>query len=70
MVWTPKNDYVPISVAYRKKYGKKVYVKTFTNLPCPDKLITNKSTRLPEGCEILEIGWGKRYESRYLAKYK
>jgi len=59
----------PISVAYRKKSGTKVWVKTFTDLLCPDKLITNRSTKLPEGSEIVEIGVGSAFESIYKKKY-
>lgn len=62
-------SYIPISVAYRKKTGSKVWVKTFTNERCPDKLITNRSTRLPEGCEIVELGVGSRFEEVYKKKY-
>ena len=62
-------EYIPISVAYKKKTGTKVWVKTFTDLRCPDPLITNRSTKLPEGSEILEIGVGSRFEERYKQKY-
>lgn len=62
-------EYIPISVAYKKKTGTKVWVKTFTDLRCPDPLITNRSTKLPEGSEILEIGVGSRFEDRYKQKY-
>lgn len=62
-------EYTPISVAYRKKTGSKVWVKTFTNERSPDKLITKRSTRLPEGCEIVELGVGSRFEEIYKKKY-
>ena len=62
-------EYIPISVAYKKKTGTKVWVKTFTDLRCPDPLITNRSTKLPEGSEIIEIGVGSRFEDRYKQKY-
>ena len=62
-------DYIPISVAFRKKTGTKVWVKTFTDLRCPDPLITNRSTKLPEGSEIVEIGVGSQFEQRYKKKY-
>jgi hypothetical protein len=39
---------IPIAVAYKKKSGSKVWVKEFTDLPSPDKLITNRSTLLPQ----------------------
>lgn len=62
-------EYIPISVAYKKKTGTKVWVKTFTDLRCPDPLITNRSTKLPEGSEIIEIGVGSKFEERYKQKY-
>ena len=62
-------EYIPISVAYKKKTGTKVWVKTFTDLRCPDPLITNRSTKLPEGSEIVEIGVGSQFEHRYKKKY-
>jgi len=62
-------SYIPISVAYRKKTGSKVWVKTFTNERSPDKLITKRSTRLPEGCEIVELGVGSKFEEIYKKKY-
>jgi hypothetical protein len=62
-------EYIPISVAYKKKTGTKVWVKTFTDLRCPDPLITNRSTKLPEGSEIIEIGVGSKFEQRYKQKY-
>ena len=69
MTYIRKNDYVPITVAFKKKYGKKICIRTFTDLACPDKLLTVRGTRLPEGCEILEVGWGRRYEAKYKKKY-
>lgn len=62
-------EYIPISVAYKKKTGTKVWVQTFTSERCPDTLITNRSTKLPQGCEILEIGVGSRFEEIYKKKY-
>lgn len=62
--------YTPIAVAYRKKSGSKVWVKEFTSERCPDKLITKRGTRLPEGCEILEIGVGSKFLELYKTKYK
>lgn len=62
-------EYIPITVAYRKKTGQKVCFQTFTDIPCPDKLITNRSTKLPEGCEIVEIGVGSKFEHIYKNKY-
>ena len=60
----------PISVAYKKKTGTKVWIKTFTDLRTPDRLITNRSTLLPEGSDILEIGVGSNFEAYYKKKYK
>lgn len=62
-------NYIPIAVAYRKKSGKKVWVKEFTDQRCPDKLITNRSNKLPKECEIVEIGVGSNFYSKYLKKY-
>lgn len=71
---TTKNSYTPpeqtpISVAYRKKTGQKVWIKTFTDLRSPDRLITNRSNLLPEGSDILEIGVGSKFEAYYNKKY-
>lgn len=62
-------NYLPITVAYKKKTGQKVWLQTFTDLPCPDRLITNRSTKLPEGCEIVEMGVGSKFEEIYKKKY-
>lgn len=67
-VYQPKPQ-TPISVAFRKKSGTKVWVKTFTTERCPDKLITKRGTKLPEGCEIIEIGVGSKFEAIYKKKY-
>lgn len=61
--------YIPISVAYKKKNGSKVWVKEFTNQRCPDKLITKRGTKLPEGCEIIALGVGSKYFKFYKQKY-
>ena len=68
-MYTPPEQ-TPITVAYRKKTGTKVWIKTFTDLRSPDRLITNKSTKLPAGSEILEIGVGSSFEASYKKKYK
>ena len=60
---------IPIAVAYKKKSGSKVWVKEFTDLPSPDKLITNRSTLLPQGCQILQIGVGSSFYQEYQSKY-
>ena len=59
-----------IVVAYKKKFGHKVWLKIFNDLPCPDKIISPKSKLLPEGAEILEIGVGSDFEAKYKKKYK
>lgn len=65
-----KRTYTPIAVAYKKgKYGKKVYVKEWTDQRCPDKINSVRSPVLPKDCEILEIGVGKRYYNIYKQKY-
>ena len=68
-MYTPPEQ-TPITVAYKKKTGTKVWIKTFTDLRSPDRLITNKSTKLPAGSEILEIGVGSNFEASYKKKYK
>lgn len=60
---------IPIAVAYKKKSGNKVWVKEFTDLASPDKLITNRSTLLPQGCEIIQIGVGSSFYQEYQSKY-
>lgn len=62
--------YTPIVVAYKLKFGKKAKIKIFDTLRCPDPIITNRSTKLPEGAEILDIGVGKDFEQVYRKKYK
>ena len=63
------NKYTPISVAYRKKTGSKVWVKTFTDQRTPDRINAKKGTLLPAGSEILEMGVGSKFEERYKQKY-
>ena len=67
--YTPPEQ-TPITVAYRKRTGQKVWLKTFTDLRTPDRLITNRSNLLPEGSDILEIGVGSNFEANYRKKYK
>lgn len=57
----------PIAVVY--KYRRKVFVKEFTDLRCPDPLITSRSNKLPKGCEIIQIGQGSKFYQQYQAKY-
>ena len=67
--YVPKEQ-TPIAVVYKKKSGSKFWLKVFTDLRCPDPLITNRSTKLPEGSEIIEIGVGRNFEHLYRKKYK
>tara|TARA_B100000497_G_scaffold125212_1_gene161271 strand:- start:1292 stop:1495 length:204 start_codon:yes stop_codon:yes gene_type:complete len=62
--------YTPIAVAFKKKYGKKVYVKEFTDQRTPDKILSSRSKLLPKYCEIVEIGVGTKFYEKYIQKYK
>jgi hypothetical protein len=59
-----------IAVVYKAKWGKKVKLKVFTDLAYPDKIVSSRSTLLPKGSEILEIGVGKAFIEKYKKKYK
>ena len=59
-----------IVVAYKRKWGKKVMLKIFNDLPCPDKIISSRSKLLPEGSEILDLGVGKGFIEKYKKKHK
>ena len=59
-----------IVVAYKTKWGKKVKLKIFNDLPCPDKIISSRSKLLPEGSEILELGVGEAFIEKYKKKFK
>ena len=61
--------YTPIAVAFKKKYGKKVYVKEFTDQRTPDKILSSRSKLLPQYCEIVEIGVGTKFYEKYIQKY-
>lgn len=67
--YIPKNDYTPIAVVYKKKSGSRYWLKVFTDLRCPDPLLGNRTSKLPYGCEIIEIGHGKSFEKKYKKKY-
>ena len=69
MAWIKKNDYTPITVAYKKRYGKKVYIETFTDQRTPDRLLSTRTKLLPKDCEILDIGVGKSFIETYKKKY-
>lgn len=62
-------SYIPIHVVVRGPKGG-LKLLSFTDLPCPDKLITNRSTRIDSKLEILEIGIGKKFKETYKKKYK
>ena len=59
-----------IVVAYKRKWGKKVVLKIFNDLPCPDKIISSRSKLLPEGSEILDLGVGESFIEKYKKKHK
>lgn len=61
--------YIPISVAYKKKTGSKVWIKTFTDQRSPDRINAKKGTLLPAGSEIIEMGVGSNFEDKYKQKY-
>lgn len=63
-------EYTPIVVAFNQPRKRKVQLKVFTDLRCPDPIITNRSKKLSEGAEILEIGVGSNFEATYKKKYK
>lgn len=67
--YNPKEK-TPIAVVYKKKTGSKHWLKVFTDLRCPDPIITNRSNKLPEGAEIIEIGVGSKFAETYKKKYK
>ena len=69
MAYTRKNDYIPITVAYKKRYGKKVYIETFTDQRTPDRLLSTRTKILPKDCEILDLGVGKSFIETYKKKY-
>lgn len=62
-------EYTPITVVYKTKRGA-IKIETFKDLRCPDPLITKRSTKVPLESDILEIGVGKSFRSKYLKKYK
>lgn len=68
-MYTPP-EYTPIVVAFKQPRKRKVQMKIFTDLRSPDPLITNKSKKLPEGSEILDIGVGEIFKEIYKKKHK
>ncbi len=59
-----------IVVVYKKKSGKKYWLKVFTDQPTPDKILSTRTKLLPPGAEIIELGIGKSFEERYKKKHK
>lgn len=60
--------YTPISIVVEGPRGG-LKLLTFTDLRCPDRLITNRSTLVPSGSQIKEIGVGTKYRELYKKKY-
>ena len=58
---------IPIAVAY--KLRRKIYIKEFTDLSYPDPLLSVRSTKLPPGAEILQIGVGKVFFNQFKSRY-
>ena len=67
--YVPKEQ-IPIAVVYKKKTGSRHWLKVFTDLVTPDKIISTRSKKLPEGAEIIEIGVGSMFEAKYKKKYR
>ena len=44
--------------------------KEFKDIRCPDKLITKRGTKLPEGCDIIALGVGSKFYKHYKHKYE
>lgn len=63
-------EYIPITVAFKKKSGSKVWLKTFTDQRIPDKIISSRTNLLPKDCEILDLGVGSAFRDLYEKKYK
>lgn len=64
-------EYTPISVVYKLPNARKLRLKTFTELSCPDPLLGVKTSKyLPLGTEIVDLGVGKRFHNEYKKKYK
>ena len=61
--------YTPISVVVEGPRGG-LKLLTFTDLRCPDRLITKRSSLIPSGSEIKELGVGSKYRETYKKKYK
>lgn len=65
-------NYIPISVVFKRGEGikEKIYLKTFSDLRCPDKLITKRTNLLPKDCVIMEIAVGVKFHKLFQKKYK
>jgi len=64
-----KRTYTPIAVAYKKKYGKKVFVEEFIHERTPDRILNARTNILPKDCEVLDVGIGKSFYEIYKKKY-
>lgn len=64
------NAIIPVTVAYKKKRGKKIYIDIFNNVRVDDVIDGNKrKPMVPHEYEILDVGVGDFVE-RYKKKYK
>jgi hypothetical protein len=63
-------EYTPIVVVYKLPKARKLRIKVFTNLSCPDPILGKKSSKyLPQGTELIEIGVGKSFYEKYKKKH-
>lgn len=60
--------YTPISVVVEGPRGG-LKLLTFTDLRSPDRLITKRSSLIPSGSEIKELGVGDKFKDIYKKKY-
>jgi|TARA_B110000908_G_scaffold169772_1_gene227651 hypothetical protein len=67
-MYIPKEQ-VPIAVVYTINKGLKKYIKVFTTLKTVDPIISPRSTKLPSGAVIHDIGVGSIFEERYKNKH-
>jgi hypothetical protein len=64
------NSTIPVTVAYKKSRGNKVYISVFNNIRVDDILDGNKRKPIiPDDYKILDVGLGDFVE-RYKKKYK
>ena len=69
MTYIPKLQ-TPIAVTYKKPNGRKVWLKVFTDLRCPDDILAVRSKKIPTGMEIVDVGVGSVFIDMYKKKYK